>query len=201
MIRLAISAFLLVLIVACNEPTRPAEKIDTVFPPDTITTHDLSDINHSCCFTSEEDFLPFFPDSSADFRFDNEARVTNLKCISDTMLASQSVRGYLDSDGKTVTVGIDDYCAVGPALLDSDYVHMMRAYRDDKTVTEYNEFEMPGLYHGFVSYQKGIKLAIVTLVVDQRFMVEIVAQQATGSRSVMKMLDYIPVKSLAAWNK
>lgn len=193
---------IILLLAACgNNGNRPHR--DSL--PDDLTVkeyaEDRSDIHHSCCFQSEKDFLPFFPDSSADFRPDKGARDIELKCVTDTLLVSSSTKGYLTADHQLVSVKISDYCAIGEQQLDTNYIGLLRAYRQDKTSSEFNEFEVAGIYYGFACYLPSNKLALLTIVVDKRFTVEITQHQAASSKSVMKMLEYIPVSELAQYKR
>lgn len=189
--------FVFIASLSCNEVSQH-QLADTI---PVAVAMDRSDIHHSCCFQSEKDFLPFFPDSSADFRPDNSARDIELKCVTDTMLVSSSTKGYRNTKDELVSVKISDYCSIGEQQLDTNYSGMLHAYKNDPFANEYNEFEVPGTYYGFACYLPANKLAILTIVVDKRFVIEIIQHQASSSKSVMKMLEYIPVNELALYRR
>lgn len=193
--------FAILFLAGCSNRSSNTNNGVTVSDSLTAQSINRSDINHSCCFQTEKDFLPFFPDSSADFRPDNEPRLIEMKCITDTMLVSNSARGYFDADGKMIVVTINDYCTTGEQQLFSDYDGMMHAYKDDKSVSEFNEFEEPGQHYGFACYVPVNDIAVLSIVVDKRFIVEIIQHEATSTKSVMKMLEYVPVKELAMFRK
>lgn len=182
-----------------NEEMPPeSEKEFTEVPK---TQPDRHDVNGCCCFTTEEEFLRFMPDSSADFVPVINDTLIELWCEEDTTQLSSVTIGYKDKQNHVLHAGISDYCpALNPSLDSGYYLHLM-GFKNSPTVGEFNEFEIPGIAYGFTAYEPNNNYATAMIIVDKRFAVSITQYETSSTKSVIKMIEYFNFKELAAFKK
>lgn len=185
------------LLFSCGTPDTQSSDADTTptAKDSSVVINDRADIHQSCCFQTEKDFLLFFPDTIGEF-IGMDGRAVEMKCITDTMEHSSSMKSYVNAKGHVVTVTITDYCAT-PDILRTDYHVKFESYKGLERQGEFNEFEVAGYYHGFSHYDSDIRLAALVVVVDNRFEVEIVDQVCDNTKNVLVIYDALPLKELS----
>jgi hypothetical protein len=171
-----------------------AENVDS-----TTVIDSRADVNQCCCFQSEKDFLAFFPDVCGSF-IGQPGRTVEMKCITDTITQSNSTKTYANREGHIVAVTITDYCSTVETLR-TDFALIFEHYKGLERQGEFNEFEVSGSYHGFSHFDPGARLAVVYVVVDNRFLVDIVDQQCENTKNVLMVYEHLPLQELAAFRK
>lgn len=185
------------LAFSCGTPDTQSPDADTtrISKDSSVAINDRADIHQSCCFQTEKDFLPFFPDTIGGF-IGMDGRTAEMKCITDTMAHSTSMKSYVNAKGHVVTVTITDYCAT-PDILRTDYHIKFESYTGLERQGEFNEFEVAGYYHGFSHFDSDIRLAALVVVVDNRFEVEIIDQVCDNTKNVLMIYEALPLKELS----
>lgn len=192
-------SLLLVVFFSCNSDQETLSAADSSDFKEGSSSGNRADLNTSCCFQSEKDFTPFFPDTCGKFTLQPLPSVA-LKCVTDTLTHSSARYGYANAEGHLITVTLADYCT-SPQMLQTDYSLQFERCKNAGSKSEFNEFDVPDSHHGFTHFDDVTRTATLVIVVDKRFIVEIDDQVCANTKSVLTIYEKLPLASLAAYGK
>lgn len=156
-----------------------------------------ADINHICCFGDSAQFIQFFPASFEDVREVQPGVIAIMNCNDDTITKTFGEKEYTAS-GEHFKVVLTDFSR-DTATLHDYYLQSVAQYRDDKGAHEFNEMEVPGVYHGFSYFTLNAKKIYMLVDVNDRFMYEITSTDVVSTKNALKILNGLPAAALAKW--
>lgn len=187
----------LILLCGCGNSAPVSDNADSsIGLNDSVRTNtERADINQTCCFTSPEEFLQFLPDTIESF-FSVEDHPLIL-CPGDTALHSTTTRIYSDESGHQIAVAIVDFCNT---QTDVDLWYSTNR-AGANAFSEFNEFDIPESHYGLCYYDSKTKGAVVLVIVDNRFGIEIFDAKTSNSKTVLMFYGHLPLKELAGFKK
>lgn len=84
-------------------------------------------------------------------------------------------------------------------MLETDYALQFGRYKNSRSQSEFNEFDVPASHHGFTHFDNMTRTAVLVITVDNRFLIEINDQVCENTKNVLGIYEALPLDSLAGF--